>query len=87
MGTRMEERRCAYCNGKGVTEEGELVRTRGTCPVCEGIGIVSVPVNWRKCPMCGGSGRKGIGEHFSQLERCQKCQGMGWVEPPPLKYV
>jgi DnaJ-class molecular chaperone len=78
----MVDRRCAYCDGNGLTKVGESGPGYRPCPVCSGSGKVHVPDTYRTCPICGGSGKKNIGEFTPRWVQCKNCQGTGWREPP-----
>jgi len=54
---------CATCGGNG--------RFKGTCHVCDGVGVVVAKSPRIKCRTCGGDGRyKGT---------CHNCNGYGSV--------
>jgi DnaJ-class molecular chaperone len=76
--------RCAYCQGTGEVEVGELVPVYQTCEVCEGYGQVRVPGDPVKCPRCKGTGAEDVGECIQWFLPCEKCHGTAWASPPPV---
>ena len=75
---------CAYCDGTGEVDVGEIVQVYETCPVCEGACEILVPGDYAKCRACEGTGKEDIGETITVLEPCGRCKGTGWSTPPPV---
>ena len=74
---------CAYCEGTGQEDVGELVPVYQTCPVCKGSREVRVPSDFTECRICDGTGKEYVGDFIQRLERCKNCHGFGWAPPPP----
>jgi hypothetical protein len=75
--------KCAYCDGRG--RDRRRGSKGGACPVCDGLGQISVPDNHVKCGRCRGHGghyeRHGfIREEFSK-SICPACHGTGVGTP------
>ena len=75
---------CAYCNGTGEVDVGEIVQVYDTCPVCKGDCEIVVPGDYVKCRACEGTGKEDVGETITVLEPCGRCKGTGWAPPPPV---
>ena len=75
---------CAYCDGTGEANVGELTPVYRTCPVCKGNREVQVPGNYTRCQICDGTGKEDIGESIPVFERCKNCKGTGWASHPPV---
>ncbi len=75
---------CAYCDGTGEADVGELTPVYRKCPVCKGNREVQVPSNYTKCQICDGTGKEDVGESIPVFERCKNCKGTGWAPPPPV---
>jgi DnaJ-class molecular chaperone len=75
---------CAYCNGTGEVNVGEVVPVYETCPVCKGDREVRVPGDYVKCRPCDGTGKEDIGEIIRRFGPCRRCRGTGWAPPPPV---
>jgi hypothetical protein len=73
---------CAYCDGTGEVDVGELTPVYRTCPVCKGDCSIRVPENYVSCPICTGTGKEDVGDFISVITRCKKCKGTGWASPP-----
>jgi DnaJ-class molecular chaperone len=76
--------RCAYCEGTGEVDVGEIVPVYEPCPVCEGYGQVRVSSEHVRCPQCKGTGIEDVGECIEWFMPCKKCHGTGWPPPPPM---
>lgn len=77
-------RPCAYCDGTGEVDVGEVVSVFETCPVCKGACEVRVPADYVRCRSCDGTGKEDVGEIITVLEPCGRCKGTGWAPPPPV---
>ena len=75
---------CAYCDGSGEVDVGEIVQVYEMCPVCEGACKIVVPGDYVKCQPCDGTGKEDVGEIITVLEPCGRCRGTGWDSPPPV---
>ena len=75
---------CAYCDGTGEVDVGEIVQVYEMCPVCEGACKIVVPGDYVKCQPCDGTGKEDIGEIITVLEPCGRCKGTGWCTTPPV---
>ena len=76
--------RCAYCEGTGEVDVGEVVPAYETCLVCRGYGNIRVPGDYVGCHECKGTGREDVGECIQWFMPCEKCHGTGWAPPPPV---
>jgi DnaJ-class molecular chaperone len=66
---------CAFCGGTGVHPG-----TRMACTVCEGAGMVEVPLDGIVCPYCRGTGRAAEAADYpwhDSIFSCPHCGGKG----------
>lgn len=75
---------CAYCDGTGEVDVGEVVQVYETCPVCKGSCELRVLGDYVKCQACDGTGKEDVGEVLEVFEPCGRCKGTGWAPPPPV---
>jgi len=75
---------CAYCDGTGEVDVGEVISVFETCPVCKGACEVRVPADYVKCRACDCTGKEDVGEIITVVELCGRCKGTGWSSPPPV---
>lgn len=68
-----EKIRCAFCQGRGTDPYNQLSE-QSQCVVCQGEGLVSVPVPHVTCAYCHGTGSH-------KTFTCPVCDGTGVVEP------
>ena len=68
-----EKIRCAFCQGRGTDPYNQLSEL-SQCTVCQGEGLVSVPVPHVTCGYCHGTGSH-------KTFACPVCDGTGVVEP------
>ena len=82
--TKLVTRPCAYCDGTGEVDVGEIVQVYETCPVCKGSCEVRLPAHYVECRACEGTGREDVGDVLEVFERCGRCRGTGWAPPHPV---
>ena len=75
---------CAYCDGSGEVDVGEIVQVYETCPVCDGACEIVMSGDYVKCRLCEGTGKEDIGAALEVFEPCGRCKGTGRAPSHPV---